>query len=96
MIIVSGHLLVDPADRDAYLAATYDVARLARAAPGCLDFVQVADPQVPDRIVIYERWASDEELMTFRTSGTDDSSGPTPDLRGADVAKYRISAVEPP
>jgi len=43
MIIVSGHL-VDPVRRRAYLDATFNVARLAPAAAGCLDFVQVADP----------------------------------------------------
>lgn len=96
MIIVAGHLVVDPADREAYLAATADAARLARVRPGCLDFVQVADPLEADRIVIYERWDSDEELMAFRTSGTEDSPARTPEVRGADVAKYRISAIEPP
>lgn len=106
MIIVSGYLLVDPAQRDAYLAATFEVARLARVAPGCLDFVQVADPLEDDRIVIYERWESDEQLTAFRNSGTggdagnaDDTSDLPPELlaaKAAKVAKYRISAVESP
>lgn len=95
MIIIAGHLVVDPADRAAYLTATADVATMARAARGCRAFVQVADPVEADRIVIYERWDSDEELLAFRTSGNDDPA-PTPDIRGADVAKYRISAVEAP
>jgi len=100
MIIVAGHLVVDPAEREAYLAATFDVARVARAAPGCLDFVQVADPLEDDRIVIYERWESDEQLTAFRNSGTgddaDDTSDLPPDLLAAKVAKYRISALESP
>ncbi|MBA3524509.1 MAG: antibiotic biosynthesis monooxygenase [Geodermatophilaceae bacterium] len=95
MIIVAGHLLVDPAERAVYLEATADVARLARAARGCLGFVQVADPLEADRIVIYERWETDADLTAFRTSGTDEPVA-TPDILGADVAKYRISAVESP
>ena len=94
MLIIAGELHVDPADRDRYLAATADVAPQARAFPGCLDFVQAADPVDAGRINVFERWESDEDLMRFRTSG-----GPgidLPDLRAADVRKYRISAVEPP
>lgn len=94
VIIVAGHLLVDAEQRAAYLAQVADVAPLARAAAGCLEFVQVADPVEPDRIVVYERWESDEALLAFRGQGQDDDD--TPELLGADVSKYRISAVEPP
>ena len=94
MIIVAGHLQVDPQQRDAYLERMADVAPSARAAAGCLDFVQVADPVEADRIIVYERWENDEALLAFRGQGqgVDD----TPELLGADVAKYRISAVEAP
>ena len=98
MLIIAGHLRVDPTQRDRYLEATADVAPLARRAPGCLDFVQAADPVEPDRINVYERWESDEDLMAFRTSGGPDDPDPepAPDLLGADVRKYRISGVEAP
>jgi quinol monooxygenase YgiN len=94
MIIIAGHLQVDPDERAAYLEAVAGVAPSARAAAGCLEFVQVADPVEPDRIVVYERWDSDEALLAFR--GQDRSWDETPELRGAEMAKYRISAVEPP
>lgn len=94
MIIVAGALYLAAEARDRYLAVTFDVARKARLAPGCLDFVQAPDPIDPERINIYERWESDEDLHRFRTAG-----GPEldlPDLRSADVYKYHISAVEEP
>lgn len=95
MIIIAGHLTVDPADRDRYLELVADVAPQARKAPGCLDFVQAADPIEPGRINIYERWDSDEDLHRFRTSG-----GPPqaegPEIHAAEVQKYRIAAVESP
>lgn len=94
MIIVAGELRVDPADRDRYLSAVAGVAGLARAAKGCHDFTQSADPIEPGRILVYERWESDDDLLAFRDSG-----GPSldlPPLLSADVAKYRISAVEAP
>ena len=42
-------------------------ARLARAAPGCLDFVQAADQLDPTRINVYERWESKEHLAAHLT-----------------------------
>jgi quinol monooxygenase YgiN len=93
MIIIAGALYVD--DRDGYLAAVADVARLARQAPGCLDFVQAADPIEPDRINVFERWESDRDVEQFRTSG-DDPGAEVPPIRSADVHKYRISSVEAP
>ena len=97
MIIIAGHLRVAAADRDEYLTAVSGVAVQARRTAGCLDFVQSADPAEPDRINVYERWNSDEALLSFRTSGQEDMPPlPTPNILSADVAKYRISAVESP
>ncbi|CAA9374674.1 MAG: Uncharacterized conserved protein [uncultured Nocardioidaceae bacterium] len=97
MIIIAGHLRVAATDRDRYLTAVRDVAAQARRAPGCLDFVQSADPIDPERINIYERWEDDEPLMAFRGSGDEATGEPSPpELLGAEVAKYRISSVESP
>jgi quinol monooxygenase YgiN len=99
MIIVAGHLIVATEERDAYLVSVADVNRQARDAQGCLAFVQVADPLEPDRIVIYERWDSDEALLAFRHSDPQDpstSERPIPQILGAEVSKYRIAAVEAP
>ncbi|MBB2941013.1 quinol monooxygenase YgiN [Actinoplanes lutulentus] len=94
MIIVAGELRVAPGDRERYLQAVADVARLARAARGCLDFVQAADPLDDGRINVYERWESDADLEAFRNSGGPEIDAPT--LISGDVQKYRIAAVEAP
>jgi len=94
MIIIAGQLYLDDGDRDRYLAAVAEVTRQARRAPGCLDFVQAADPLDPGRINIYEQWESDEDLHRFRTSGGPELA--LPPLRSARVHKYRISSVEEP
>jgi quinol monooxygenase YgiN len=97
VIIIAGHLRVVAAERDRYLEAVADVALQARQAPGCYDFVQSPDPIDPERINIFERWEGDDVLMSFRTAGYEGSeSQPTPDLLGAEVAKYRISNIESP
>ena len=96
MIIIAGTLTLAVDDRERYLAAVAGVAPAARQAPGCLDFVQAADPVDPERIVIFERWESDEDLERFRTSGGPDEQSEVPPLQDADVRKYRIASVEDP
>ncbi len=69
MIIVSGHLSVAPADREAYLATCRAVVRAARAAPGCLDFALSADLLDPGRVNVLERWLTEADLDAFRGAG---------------------------
>jgi quinol monooxygenase YgiN len=94
MLIIAGTLFVDPLDRPAFLAANADVVSQAREAPGCLDFVQAADPLDPSRINIFERWDSENHLLAFRGAGQPKSDSPP--IRSADVKRYVISAVEEP
>ena len=97
MIIIAGSLRVARDDRSRYLTTVAEVALLARQSEGCLDFVQAADPLDPERINIFERWESDEDLERFRTSGDPDAPEPEmPELLGAEVRKYRITSVEDP
>ena len=94
MLIIAGHLIVDPADRDRYVADCAIAVEQARRAAGCLDFALTADPLEPARVNVYERWESDAELANFRGSGPD--AAITARILGADVYKYRISGVETP
>ena len=62
-----------------------------RAWPGCLDYVWSADPLVPGRIYVYERW-EDEASLASHLAGphyvamrdTIAAHG----IRGAEVFKY--------
>ena len=94
MLIIAGSLIVDPADRAAFLAANSDVVGLARQAAGCLDFVQAADPLDPRRINIFERWDSEDDLLAFRGAGQPASDSPP--ILSANVKRFVISAVEDP
>ena len=38
MVIVAGHIVVEPQQRESYLAGCVSVVKQARLAPGCLDF----------------------------------------------------------
>jgi quinol monooxygenase YgiN len=93
MLIVSGHLIVDPADRDGYVADCRTVVGLARTSPGCLDFAITADSLDAERINVYERWESEEELLAFRGSGPD--AGTAARILDASVLRYAISGSGP-
>ncbi len=94
MLIIAGHLTVDPSHRAAFLAANADVVGQARQATGCLDFVQAADPIDPSRINIFERWDTEEHLLIFRGAGQPESDSPP--IQSADVKRYIISAIDNP
>ncbi|KMO75340.1 antibiotic biosynthesis monooxygenase [Mycobacterium sp. BK558] len=89
MIIVAGHLMVDPADRESYLAGCATVVRQARAAPGCRDFAICADPVDPGRINVYEQWESPAAVEEFRGSGPSDEQRGA--IRSGSVSEYRIT-----
>ena len=89
MIIVAGHLIVDAAERDAYLAGCEEVVRLARNAPGCLDFAIGADLLDDTCVNVYERWASRAELWAFRGSGP--SAGQQAAIVSASVEEFEVA-----
>jgi heme-degrading monooxygenase HmoA len=58
MVIVAGHITVEPQQRESYLTGCVSVVERARGAAGCLDFAITADLIEPGRINIFERWES--------------------------------------
>lgn len=89
MIVVAGHLTVEPERRAAYLAGCVAVVRAARKAPGCLDFTICADPVDAGRIDVYERWESRAAVEAFRGSGPSDDQ--RVDVLSASVAEYDVT-----
>lgn len=91
MVIVAGHLVVDPATREQYLDGCKAVVEQARVAPGCLDFAITADLLDANRINLFERWESRDAVEAFRGSGVDDEQGRM--ILGASVEEYDIAAI---
>jgi quinol monooxygenase YgiN len=91
MVIVAGHITVEPQQREAYLAGCVSVVEQARGTAGCLDFAITADLIDPGRVNIFERWASQAAVDAFRGSGPSDEQGAA--MRSASVAEYDIAAV---
>jgi quinol monooxygenase YgiN len=90
VVVVAGHLMVDPHQRDDYLMDCVDVVRQARAAAGCLDFAISADLLDVGRINVYERWRSQAAVEAFRGSGPSDEQGAA--MLSASVAEYDVVA----
>jgi quinol monooxygenase YgiN len=88
MVIVAGHLVVHPEQRDDYLRACIDVLRLGRRAPGCLDFAISADPIEPGRINVFERWESQAAVEAFRGGGPSDEQNAA--IVAATVCEYDV------
>lgn len=95
MLIVAGHLVLDPADRDAHVAASAGAVRLARAADGCLDFSVSADPVDAGRVNVLERWSSAEALGAFREGGAgNDAQVDFDRILAFEVEKYVVDEAE--
>jgi quinol monooxygenase YgiN len=93
MVIVAGHLVVDPQQRDAYVSDCVEAVRQARRAAGCLDFAVSADPVDPGRVNIFERWESQAAVEAFRGSGPSDEQSAA--IVAASVAEYDVEAERP-
>ena len=91
MVIVGGHVVVDPEHRDDYMNGCVEVVRQARRTAGCLDFALSADLLDPGRVNIFERWESATAVEAFRGSGPSDDQGAA--MLSADVAEYDVADV---
>jgi quinol monooxygenase YgiN len=101
-VIVQGVFRVNPAERDAYLAASFDTMRSSRTEQGCLEYVLAADPLDEGRVVLSERWQSRPDLdahiqgMATRRSEAaargGGASGPEPISR--EVTIYEVATEQ--
>jgi quinol monooxygenase YgiN len=91
VIIVAGHMRVEPERRDSFVGRLASVVERGRAAAGCLDVAITADPLDPGRINVFEVFESDAALDAFRSTNPDWQSAAqlTPSLAEYDVATMR-------
>ena len=66
MVIVAGHITVEPQQRESYLAGCVSVVEKARERAGCLDFAITADLIAPGRVNVLERGESQTAVGSFR------------------------------
>jgi quinol monooxygenase YgiN len=93
MVIVAGHITVEPDQRESYLAGCVNIVERARGAAGCIDFAITADLIDPGRINIFERWESQAAVEAFRGSGPSNEQGAA--MLSVSVAEYDVADVRP-
>ncbi len=104
MLIVAGTFEVAPEDRESFLRAREEGMRTSRTEPGCLDYVFAADPLEPGRVVLFERWESDDALAAHIAAmraaraaappPADDAPAPV-EVLSSSVTRYEISSSGP-
>ncbi len=58
MLVVTGIIEIDPADRDAAKIAAAKMAEATRDEDGCITYAFYEDVEVPGRFRVYEEWES--------------------------------------
>jgi quinol monooxygenase YgiN len=62
MIVIAGHVALDPAQHQSAVAAACEMMRETRREAGCISYNFSADLEEPGRFRIFEEWESDEAL----------------------------------
>jgi quinol monooxygenase YgiN len=85
VIIIAGHLIVDPAERDAAVAAHRDLVARARTFDGCLHVAITADSVDDARINNIEVWRDADALDRWRGQADAPDTGAP---RHVDMQRY--------
>lgn len=88
MILVVGHLVVEPNHRERVLDLARSAVIAARSTQGCIDFAVAADLIDPARINVCEQWADRDSLTTFRGDGP--ASEQDELIRAYSVEEYEV------
>ena len=94
MVIVAGHVTVEPQQREAYLAGCVSIVRRSRSLAGCLDFAISADLIDPGRVNLFEQWESQEALETARSNAPSNEHF-VEAMLSVSVAEYDIADARP-
>ena len=62
MLVIAGHIRLDPAKREAVIAAARDVMRDTRLETGCISYTLSSDVEDQGLFHIFEEWESAEAL----------------------------------
>lgn len=68
MLVIAGHIRLDPAKREAAIGAARELMRDTRAEPGCVSYTLSADVDDAAVFHIFEEWQSAEALRAHFTA----------------------------
>lgn len=100
-MIVQGVFVVEPTERDAFLAGRAETMRISRAEQGCIEYVLAPDPLEENRVVLSERWetradleAHIADLTARRAAAAERGDDPGVVPMHSEVIFYEASAVD--
>lgn len=62
MLVIAGHVAIDPAKREEAIAASIEMMKATHQEAGCISYTFSADLEDPGRFRIFEEWESDDAL----------------------------------
>ncbi len=96
MVIVGGTFEVQDGSREQFLAERSDLMRRSRAEHGCLEYTFSADPLNPGRVVLFEIWASREDLDAHLAAGrTAPAMTATVTASSSSITTYEVAGTAP-
>lgn len=87
-IIVAGKLMLKSGTRNEFIEKSREAILQARELEACEDFSVSPDLIDENRVNIFEKWSSHNELDAFRNSGSDNDSFAL--VESFDVNEYEI------
>jgi quinol monooxygenase YgiN len=98
MIVIAGHVLLDPKHREAAIAAAKEMMAATLQEPGCRAYAFSADLQESGRFLLFECWENEEALKrhfaTPHMARFQQAIGPL-GVKELAVQRYEVSAVGP-
>ena len=97
MVIVAGTFEVDPDQREAFLAGRIERMQTSRAETGCLEYTFSADPLNPGRVLLFERWARQEDLDAHLAAAPAPPTSPGTEVvpRATSIVIYDVTGERP-
>jgi quinol monooxygenase YgiN len=98
MLVIAGHIRIDPARREDAIRAALEMQEATRKEAGCVSYAFSADLDEPGLFRIFEEWSSPEALGAhFRTPHMARFQGIVGGLgvREMKVQRYEIASVGP-
>jgi len=93
VIIVGGTFEVEPHQREEFIASRHDLMRTSRAEQGCLEYTFSADPIEPNRVVLFERWATQASLDAHH-NGMRGGTPPSDEVKPTSVSVVFYDATD--
>ncbi len=95
MLVIAGHIEIDPANREAAIAAAREMAEATRREAGCVAYVFSADLDDPGVFRLFEEWESqaalDEHFKTAHMAEFQKQIGSL-GVKEMNIKKYVVSS----